>query len=89
MLEEAGRVRVKTVEIFYLLCSSVLLFINTSKIYKVTHDKEKKFMNKLLSILIQSKKQLVYIITTVSCVKRNLNIKQTIFSIQKFNNYTN
>jgi len=49
MLEEAGRVRVKTVEIFYLLCSSVLLFINTSKIYKVTHEKEKKFMNKMLS----------------------------------------
>ena len=50
MLEEAGRVRVKTVEIFYLLCSSDLLFINTSKIYKVTQDAEKKFMNKMLSI---------------------------------------
>ena len=53
MLEDAGRVRVKTVEIIYLLCSSVLLFINTSKIYKVTHEEEKKFMNKMLSIRIQ------------------------------------
>jgi len=53
MLEEADRVRVKTVEIIYLLCSSVLLFINTSKIYKVTHDEEKKFMNKMLSIYTQ------------------------------------
>ena len=53
MLEEADRVRVKTVEIIYLLCSSVLLFINTSKIYKVTHEEEKKFMNKMLSIRIQ------------------------------------
>ena len=53
MLEEAGRVRVKTVEIIYLLCSSVLLFINTSKIYKVTHENENKYMNKMLSLLIQ------------------------------------
>ena len=59
MLEEADRVRVKTVEIFYLLCSSVLLFINTSKIYKVTHDEEKKFMNKMLSMIIQSEMQIV------------------------------
>ena len=66
MLEEAGRVRVKTVEIFYLLCSSDLLFINTSKIYKVTQAEEKKFMNKMLSILIQSEMQLVYTITIVS-----------------------
>lgn len=75
MLEEADRVRVKTVEIIYLLCSSVLLFINTSKIYKVTHEREKKFMNKMLSIHIQSKKQLVHIITTVSCIQKNPNIK--------------
>jgi len=53
MLEEADRVRVKTVEIIYLLCSSVLLFINTSKVCKVTHAGEKKFMNKMLSVRIQ------------------------------------
>ena len=64
MLEEADRVRVKTVEIIYLLCSSVLLLINTSKIYKVTHDEEKKFMNKMLSILIQTEKDLVRITYT-------------------------